>query len=98
MKRFAVGIAVGAAVLLGGCAANAGNSAKSSAGVTQTTDFSSQNRHGGEHRAQRVVRQQHGSRPAPRHGERRGHRGGGGGSHGDGPSVSIGVGGGHSGR
>lgn len=90
MKSFAIAMALGAAVLLGGSAANAAdNSVKANAStdVTQSTDFSSRDRHGRNYRVQRIVRPNHSSGHAPRHGDRRGHGGGG-------PSVTIGVGGG----
>ena len=84
MTSVAVVMTLGAAVLLGG-AANA-NPVKTNA-VTgwQTTDFSSQQRHG--HSSQRVARPHRGAR----HGQRRVHGGG----HGGGTAgISIGVGGG----
>ncbi|MBB5053554.1 hypothetical protein HNQ36_003554 [Afipia massiliensis] len=98
MKSFAIAMALGAAMLLGGSAANAAdNSVKANAStdVTQSTDFSSRDRHGRNYRVQRIVRPNHSYRSssghAPRYGNRRGHGGGG-------PSVTIGVGGGaHSG-
>lgn len=95
MKSFAIAMALGLTVLLGGTAANSNPvNANAATGLSQATDFSSQH-HGGGHRAQRAIRSSHDS---PHHGRRRVHSGAHGGGHGGGaPSITIGVGGGHRG-
>lgn len=94
MKSFAIAMTLGAAVLLGDSAATAAdNSVKANAStdVTQSTDFSSRDRHTRNYRVQRIVRPNHSYRgrsaTRPVMANRRGHGGGG-------PSVTIGVGGG----
>lgn len=77
MKSYAVVMALGAAVLLGGTAANA-NPLKANAVTERSTDFSSQHHQRQGHGAQRAVRTQHGQ---GHRSQRRGHGGGHGGGH-----------------
>ena len=96
MKSFAIAMALGSTVLLGGTAAKSNPvNANAETGLSQATDFSSQH-HGGGHRTQRTMRSSHES---PHHGRRRVHSGAHGGGHGGGaPGITIGVGsGGHRG-
>lgn len=105
MKKLAIVLAVGAAALLGGTAANADNSAKAEAatvGTSQSTDFSS--RHRGYRHARPYYRSYRSYAPrrgyyaprtyyAPRSYYAQPYYGGGGYGYG-GPSISFGFGGG----
>lgn len=73
MKSFAVVVALGAAVLLGGTAANATPAKANAVTGAQSTDFSSQRHQRRGHGAQRAVRTQYGQ---GHRSQRRGHGGG----------------------
>lgn len=102
MKKLAIVLAVGAAAVMGGSAANAADNsvkAKTSPGVTQSsTDISAQRRHGhwrGHHHHHRHWGHRHHHRPyynsygyAPRHG----YYGGGPRYYGGGPGVTFSFG------
>jgi hypothetical protein len=110
MRNIAFAVAISAAALLGGTAANAGNSVKSEAatvGTSQSTDFSS--RHRGHRYSRGYARsyRSYGYAPrrayyAPQAYYAQPYYGGGGYGYGGGyghggPSISLGFGGGHGG-